>query len=101
MIDLEKVQSVFFIGIGGIGMSALARHLHAHGKKISGFDKTPTGLTKELEKAGINITYEDSLETIPPHVDLVVYTPAIPKDHKQLHYFLQNDFIVMKRSELL
>jgi len=101
MIDLNNIKKVFFIGIGGIGMSALARYFNARAVQIIGYDKTETELTKQLVKEGMSIHYSDDINLIPENVELVIYTPAIPKDHKQFNYFLQNNFIVKKRSEIL
>jgi UDP-N-acetylmuramate--alanine ligase len=98
---LDKMDEVYFVGIGGIGMSAIARFFHSTGVKVSGYDKTATVLTKELEAVGINVQYEDNVELIPKNVDLVVYTPAIPKDHKGLVYYQQNGYKVVKRSDVL
>jgi UDP-N-acetylmuramate--alanine ligase len=92
---------VYFIGIGGIGMSAIARFLVAGGMKVSGYDKTPTALTIEMEKSGIAIHYEENVDLIPKKVDLVVYTPAIPEEHKELTYYRQHGYKVVKRSEVL
>ncbi len=87
----EKLTHIYFIGIGGIGMSALARYFKSLGKDVSGYDKTPTTLTAELEKEGIRISFKDEPDSIPvafnsnsgnPETVLVVYTPAIPKDQK-------------------
>ena len=97
----ESVSSVYFIGIGGIGMSALARYFHSKGAKVSGYDKTPSFLTKELEEAGIRIHYEENVDLIPKDAELVVYTPAVPKDHEELVYYQQNGFKVVKRSDVL
>jgi len=94
-------QVIYFIGIGGIGMSAIARFLHAGGMKVSGYDKTPTALTMEMEKSGIPVHYEENVDRIPKKVDLVVYTPAIPEEHKELTYYRQNGYKVVKRSEVL
>ena len=93
--------SVYFIGIGGIGMSALARYFHSKGAKVSGYDKTKSSLTTELEKSGIAIHYEENIESIPKDTELVVYTPAIPKDHKELVYYRQQGYKVVKRSDVL
>src|SRR5258705_5196284 len=93
--------SIYFIGIGGIGMSAIARFFQSNGVKVSGDDKTPTALTKDLEASGITIHYEDNVELIPKDAELVVYTPAVPKDHKELLYYQQNGYKVMKRSDVL
>ena len=92
---------VYFIGIGGIGMSAIARFLNAGGMKVSGYDKTPTALTIEMEKSGIAVHYEENVDLIPKKVDLVVYTPAIPEEHKELTYYRQHGYKVVKRSEVL
>lgn len=97
----EKMNEVYFIGIGGIGMSAIARFFNASGVKVSGYDKTPTVLTKELEASGIAVHYEENVELIPKKVDLVVYTPAIPAEHKELIYYSENGYKVVKRSDVL
>ena len=94
-------EAVYFIGIGGIGMSAIARFFHAGGVKVSGYDKTPTVLTKELEASGIMVRYEENVELIPKKVDLVVYTPAIPAEQKELVYYRENGYKVVKRSDVL
>jgi len=93
--------SIYFIGIGGIGMSAVARYFHSKGVKVSGYDKTSTALTKELETSGIAIHYEESVDLIPKDAKLVVYTPAVPKDHKELVYYQQQGIKVVKRSDVL
>lgn len=95
------MNEVYFIGIGGIGMSAIARFFHAGGVKVSGYDKTPTVLTKELEASGIKVHYEENVELVPKNVDLVVYTPAIPAEHKELVYYQTNGYKVVKRSDVL
>ncbi len=92
---------IYFLGIGGIGMSALARYFNSIGVKVSGYDKTPTPLTKQLATEGIAIHFEDNVELIDKTVPLVVYTPAVPKDHKELNYFQQNNYPVVKRSDVL
>lgn len=92
---------IYFIGIGGIGMSAVARFFHSKGVKVSGYDKTSTVLTKELEASGIAIHYEENVELIPKDAQLVVYTPAVPKDHKELVYYQQHGNRVVKRSDVL
>ena len=92
---------VYFVGIGGIGMSALARYFNEQGAKVYGYDKTPTTLTGELEKQGMQVHYEENVNAIPANVQLVVYTPAIPKDHAELVYFKQNNYPLYKRSEVL
>jgi UDP-N-acetylmuramate--alanine ligase len=98
---IERVNEVYFIGIGGIGMSAIARFFHNGGVKVSGYDKTPTVLTKELEAAGIAVHYEENVASMPKKVDLVVYTPAIPADHAELVYYRENGYKVVKRSDVL
>jgi len=98
---IEKMNEVYFIGIGGIGMSAIARFFHAGGVKVSGYDKTPTVLTKELEASGIKVHYEENVELVPKNVELVVYTPAIPAEHKELVYYQTNGYKVVKRSDVL
>jgi len=95
------MNNIYFIGIGGIGMSALARYYHYKGASVSGYDKSQSSLTTELEKTGIAIHYEENIGLIPKDVDWVVYTPAIPKDHKELVYYRQNGYKVIKRSDAL
>jgi UDP-N-acetylmuramate--alanine ligase len=99
--DLKKIRSVYFVGIGGIGMSAIAKFFQSKGINVSGYDKTQTALTKELQHSGINVHYEERVDLVPKDVDLVVYTPAIPEDHEELVYFRQNNFKVVKRSDVL
>ena len=93
--------SVYFLGIGGIGMSAIARYFHSKGMSVSGYDKTETELTKELEQSGIAVHYDENVNIIPKEAGLVIYTPAIPKEHKELLYLKQHGYQVMKRSEVL
>jgi UDP-N-acetylmuramate--alanine ligase len=94
-------SGLYFIGIGGIGMSAIARYFKSKGVKVSGYDKTQTALTLELEQQGINIHYEENLELIPKEVDLIVYTPAIPANHAELQFYLSHNYRVVKRSDIL
>jgi len=101
MVNLKHIHNIYFIGIGGIGMSALARFFRFHGKTVTGYDKTETELTKTLVEEGIPVSYVDDSETIPKDVQLVVYTPAIPKDHIGLNYYLNKGYEIMKRSEVL
>ena len=101
MIQLDDIKKVYFIGIGGIGMSALARYFKSRGCAVSGYDKTTTPLTQQLAAEGIGVMYEDDEAAAPRDVQLVVYTPAVPKDHKQLGYYQQNGYTVLKRSEVL
>lgn len=105
-MNLEKIQNVYFIGIGGIGMSALARYFNTNGKLVAGYDRTPTEITEMLEKEGISVHFTDEVAQIAaPFKDkattLVIYTPAIPKEHSELVYFQQQGFEVVKRSEVL
>jgi UDP-N-acetylmuramate--alanine ligase len=99
--SLEEINRIYFIGIGGIGMSALARYFHFHGKKVSGYDKTETPLTKQLVAEGIPVHYEDSIGLADKKADIVVYTPAIPKDHTELMFYQQNNYRLLKRSDVL
>ncbi len=101
MIDLNNIQRIYFLGIGGIGMSALARYFNLHGKVVSGYDKTPTTLTDALIKEGIEITFEDNLDTLDKKADLIIFTPAIPKNHLQYNWYLQNNYTVLKRAQIL
>ena len=105
-MDLNRIHNVYFIGIGGIGMSALARYFHANGKHVSGYDKTATELTTELQQIGIPIHFEDSVANLDMRLlnsgnTLVVYTPAVPKDHRELAYFNNSHYSVLKRSQVL
>lgn len=105
-MKLEDFKNIYFVGIGGIGMSAIARYFHSIGKNVFGYDRTSTKLTGELLEEGIKITFEDDLDTIPndflnKEKTLVVFTPAIPKDHQQLSYFKLNSYTIMKRSQVL
>ena len=95
------LPSIYFVGVGGIGMSALARYFNAKGCKVSGYDKTATALCKILESEGIQIHYEDNVELIDKNAAIVIYTPAIPKDHNELNFYLQHDYTVVKRSDVL
>lgn len=98
---LDPIREVYFIGIGGIGMSALARFFHSKGVKVSGYDKTSTPLTKELESSGIAIHYEEDLSLVSKNADLVVYTPAIPAGNKELLYYREKGTKIVKRSDVL
>lgn len=106
-MELSKIKRVFFVGVGGIGMSALARYFAKRGQLVCGYDKTRTKLTETLENEGILITYTDEVSSLPeaflnPQDDtLVVYTPAIPKDAEVLNHFRDLGFILKKRSEVL
>lgn len=94
-------QNIYFLGIGGIGMSALARYFYQKGCEVSGYDKTPSPLTKRLEEEGILIHYEDNPELIPDNVDFVVLTPAIPADSLELNYLREQNVRIIKRAEVL
>ena len=98
---MKDLKRIYFLGIGGIGMSALARFFHAHGAQIFGCDKTSTELTQALEREGMEIHYDDNPSKIPGDLDLVVWTPAIPKDQKELNWFINNGFDLKKRAEVL
>ncbi|WP_447635059.1 UDP-N-acetylmuramate--L-alanine ligase [Flavobacterium microcysteis] len=104
-MNLNQIHNVYFIGIGGIGMSALARYFKAIGKNVSGYDKTETELTKELGALGIEIHFEDSIALIPKDYyaenTLVIITPAVPKTHSEWNYFLEREYQVKKRAEVL
>ncbi len=100
-MNIDQIKRIFFIGIGGIGMSAVARYFNGKNVEIFGYDKTETQLTKTLQEEGMSVHYVDDLGEIPKQVDMVIYTPAIPKDHKQLNYFINNNFLVLKRAEIL
>lgn len=106
MKGLNHIQAVYLIGIGGIGMSALARYFVQLGKRVGGYDRVSTELTKELENAGMAIHYQDDANAIADafldtETTLVIYTPAVPKDHSELMFFRNNRFDVLKRSEVL
>ncbi len=100
-MKLIEIKSVYFIGIGGIGMSAIARYFNLRGAKVSGYDKTETPLTQALQAEGIDIHFDENVNAIPKNVDVVVYTPAIPSAHLELVYYQQNNFTVIKRSDML
>lgn len=105
-MDINNITSVYFVGAGGIGMSALIRYFLSKGKKVAGYDKTPSGLTELLNYEGAAIHYEDNVMLIPddftdPAKTLVVYTPAVPDSHTELSYFRDNEFEIMKRARVL
>lgn len=104
-MNLNQIHNVYFIGIGGIGMSALARYFKAIGKNVSGYDKTETQLTKDLQNLGIDIHFEDTISLIPTEYyvenTLVIITPAVPMQHSEWNYFIERDFQVKKRAEVL
>ena len=101
-----NLNNVYFIGVGGIGMSALARYFVSQGKVVAGYDRVSTVLTDQLHREGVDIFFEDRSQLIPkvfrnPERTLVVYTPAIPEQHQQLNYFRKGGFRVIKRSVAL
>ena len=100
---MSQYNHIYFIGIGGIGMSAIARYYNTKGYKVSGYDRTCTPLTRSLESEGIEIHYEDNIDFVPKDVEntLVVYTPAVPKDMGELVYVQENGYRVIKRSRTL
>lgn len=104
-MNINQIHNVYFIGIGGIGMSALARYFKFIGKKVSGYDKTETELTRELQKSGIDIHFDDNINAIPKDFyqanTLVIITPAVPITHSEWNYFLERDYVVKKRAEVL
>ncbi|MFI0490741.1 UDP-N-acetylmuramate--L-alanine ligase [Flavobacterium sp.] len=104
-MNLNQIHNVYFIGIGGIGMSALARYFKTIGKNVSGYDKTETQLTRELQQHGIAIHFEDNIDLIPADYfvenTLVIITPAVPKQHSEWNYFLERDYEIKKRAEVL
>ncbi len=100
-MQFENIKKIYFIGIGGIGMSALARYFHLHGAEVHGYDKTATNLTRALEAEGMHVHYEDDVKYIPQGIDLVVFTPAVPKEHNELNWFLEHNYPVKKRAEVL
>lgn len=105
-MNLNHIHNIYFIGIGGIGMSAIARFFKSQNKNVAGYDKTQTEITDSLEALGISVNFKDKMASVENSYlnkenTLVVYTPAIPKDHKQLNYFKSNGFKILKRSEIL
>ena len=105
-MNLNQIHNVYFIGIGGIGMSALARYFMNIGKNVAGYDKTKTELTDELQELGISIHFEDSIDLIEQEYlnkenTLIIITPAVPKNHSEWNYFTSNGFNVKKRAEVL
>ncbi len=106
MKPLSTIKNVYFLGIGGIGMSALAQYFVLNGKKVSGYDKTPGRMTEKLQTLNISVIFEDTINKIPSAFrqkedTLVVYTPAVPKDLKIHQYFIEQDYCIKKRAEIL
>ncbi|GGX06428.1 UDP-N-acetylmuramate--L-alanine ligase [Aquimarina muelleri] len=104
--SLENIQNIYFIGIGGIGMSSLARYFKSLDKNVAGYDKTPSKITSDLITLGIPIHFEDNIDYIPKEFlnikdTLIVYTPAIPKEHTEFVYFQNNSFFIKKRAQVL
>ncbi len=100
-MNIATLKRVYFVGIGGIGMSAIARYFHSHGVAVSGYDRTSTPLTDMLQKEGIEIHFEDSLELLDKEAELVIYTPAIPETQKEITWYRANGYNVVKRSDAL
>ncbi len=105
-MSLKETKAVYFVGIGGIGMSAIARYYMNRGMVVGGYDKTPSPLTRQLEQEGMLIHYDEDVEKIPqacrrPERCQVIYTPAVPADHKELVYFRENGFDIQKRAQVL
>lgn len=105
-MELKDIKAVYFVGAGGIGMSAIARYFLHKGLVVAGYDKTPSNLTSELEKEGMSIHYEEDVELIPQackdsNNTLVIFTPAIPAEHKELVFFRENGFTIEKRAQVL
>ena len=105
-MNINSIKSVYFIGAGGIGMSALVRYFLSKGKKVGGYDRTPSDLTEKLIEEGADIHYEENIEFIPEECKskdstLVIFTPAIPQEHKELVYFKENGFEILKRAQVL
>lgn len=100
-IQYTNLKRIYFIGIGGIGMSALARYFHFNNVVVTGYDRTETALTKQLQHEGIAIHFTDDIALADLNADLIIYTPAIPKDHKEYNYFLANGYPIRKRAQVL
>ena len=105
-MELSKIKTVYFVGAGGIGMSAIARYFLKKGLVVAGYDKTPSDLTRQLQEEGMLIHYEENVDAIPEACKqkedcLVIYTPAIPEEHQELQYFRKNAFEIQKRAQVL
>ncbi len=105
MKNLQNIKNVYFLGIGGIGMSALARYFKFTGRNVAGYDRTPTALTEAMQSEGINVHFEDDIRNIPTNWDpastMAVYTPALPDEHKELTWFRERPIMLMKRAKVL
>ena len=105
-MEIKDIKAVYFVGAGGIGMSAIARYFISRGLVVAGYDKTPSDLTRQLEKEGMLIHYEENIDAIPaackqPESCLIIYTPAIPAEHQELQFFRQHGFEIQKRAQVL
>lgn len=105
-MEIKDIKAVYFVGAGGIGMSAIARYFIRKGMVVAGYDKTPSPLTRQLENEGALLHYEEDIQQIPracrdPHHTLVIYTPAIPADHQELTFFQEKGFEIQKRAQVL
>ena len=105
-MNTNTLKAVYFVGAGGIGMSALVRYFLSKGKAVGGYDRTASALTEKLRQEGADIHYEDNVALIPevflnPETTLIVYTPAIPAEHKELTYFREHNFEIQKRAQVL
>lgn len=100
-MNVRALKRVYFVGIGGIGMSALARFFRSQGTVVNGYDRTETALTKQLVAEGMGVHYTDDINLLDKETELVVYTPAIPKDHAELNWYRDNGYAVYKRSDVL
>ena len=100
-MDLKNLHRVYFLGIGGIGMSAIARYFHRAGIIVAGYDKTPSALTNELQKEGIQVHFEDDIQQILSSPDLIIYTPAIPENLKEFKHLQKTGLPLIKRAEIL
>lgn len=100
-MTVGRIHKAYMIGIGGIGMSAIARYLNAIGVSVQGYDKTPSPITDALQEEGVEVFFTENIQRIPKEVDVVIYTPAIPTQHLELRYYIDNGYNVLKRSEML
>ena len=105
-MNIKDIKAVYFVGAGGIGMSAIARYFLKKGLVVAGYDKTPSTLTRQLEKEGMLIHYEERVDLIPQACQqkdscLVIYTPAIPEEHQEMQFFRKNGFEIQKRAQVL
>jgi UDP-N-acetylmuramate--alanine ligase len=100
-LNLKDLHSIYFLGIGGIGMSALARYFKRSGVRVSGYDKTPTALTEQLQTEGMEIHFDDDITKIPAGIDLIIFTPAVPKELNEYQHLLKSGISIKKRAEIL